>query len=86
MSAAPALLWTGGWDSTFRLLWLVLVEQRPVQPVYLIDACRGSTGMELRAMAAIRREVARQHPEAAARLLPVHIADIADLPANTVVR
>jgi hypothetical protein len=80
------LLWTGGWDSTFRLLWLVLVEQRPVQPIYLIDASRNSIGMELRAMSMIRRQLAEQHPEAMARLRSVQIADIADLPPDSSIR
>lgn len=48
------LLWTGGWDSTFRLLQLTLVEQRTVQPIYVIDPERRSLGHELRAMVAIR--------------------------------
>jgi 7-cyano-7-deazaguanine synthase len=48
------LLWTGGWDSTFRLLQLALVEGRPVQPHYVIDLDRLSTPYELRAMDAIR--------------------------------
>jgi hypothetical protein len=80
MTTAPVqLLWTGGWDSTFRLLCLVLVEQRQVQPIYLIDASRKSTGMELRTMAALRRELVRRQPETAARLLPTRFADISDL-------
>ncbi|MCV2490722.1 hypothetical protein OF117_15285 [Geodermatophilus sp. YIM 151500] len=48
------LLWTGGWDSTFRLLQLLLVERRAVQPIYVVDPGRRSTRHELRAMAAIR--------------------------------
>ena len=54
-SVKPAqLLWTGGWDSTFRLLQLALVEKRPVQPLYVIDVERRSTVHELRAMDRIR--------------------------------
>ncbi len=36
-NAAVPLLWTGGWDSTFRLLHLVIVEGHAVQPYYMID-------------------------------------------------
>lgn len=33
LDVAPVpLLWTGGWDSTFRLLVAVLIERRTVQP------------------------------------------------------
>ena len=35
---ATPLLWTGGWDSTFRLLSLLLREQREVQPYYILDS------------------------------------------------
>src|SRR5690606_13578695 len=38
-SATPPvnLLWTGGWDSTFRLLSLVVQQHRCVQPYYVLD-------------------------------------------------
>lgn len=29
------LLWTGGFDSTWRLLHLVMIQQKPVTPIYL---------------------------------------------------
>ena len=29
------LLWTGGWDSTYRLLDLLLVQKQHVQPYYV---------------------------------------------------
>lgn len=48
------LLWTGGWDSSFRLMQLLLIEQRPVQPIYVVDADRKSTLFEMRAMETIR--------------------------------
>lgn len=54
MTSPVHLLWTGGWDSTFRLLQLLLVERRPVRPIYLIDPGRDSTLLEIRAMEAIR--------------------------------
>ena len=34
---AVKLLWTGGWDSTFRLLQLLLLYEKKVQPYYIID-------------------------------------------------
>ena len=37
------ILWTGGWDSTFQLLSLLLLHGRKVTPYYLIDAERLST-------------------------------------------
>ncbi|MCZ2836024.1 hypothetical protein [Modestobacter sp. VKM Ac-2985] len=49
------LLWTGGWDSTFRLLQLTLIEKRPAQPIYVIDVGRNSLRNEMLAMQAIRK-------------------------------
>jgi hypothetical protein len=57
MASPVQLLWTGGWDSSFRLLHALLVEGRPVRPIYLIDPGRDSTLLEVRAMEAIRRGV-----------------------------
>jgi hypothetical protein len=54
------LLWTGGWDSTYRLLDLVVSHGRCVQPHYVTDPRRRSTSHELAAMDAIRTEVARR--------------------------
>jgi hypothetical protein len=55
-----SLLWTGGWDSTFRLLQLLFVENLPVQTTYIIDLQRRSTHRELEAMAGIRGEILRR--------------------------
>jgi hypothetical protein len=68
--ASPVLLlWTGGWDSTFRLLTILLVEGRAVQPFYVIDRMdkRPAVPAEREAMRRIRQEVLHRHPEAAAR-------------------
>jgi hypothetical protein len=78
------LLWTGGWDSTYRLLELVLVHGREVQPHYLIDTNRASLGVELRAMRRIKSRLFEQHPEARKLLRPVcyrEVGDIAPYPA-----
>lgn len=66
------LLWTGGWDSTFRLLQLLLVEGRGVQPYYVLDDLkyRPAVPAEQRAMRQIRERLGERHPQAAARLEP----------------
>lgn len=53
------LLWTGGWDSTYRLLDLVLRQGREVCPHYIVDPDRPGTLHELQAMRAIRHRVAK---------------------------
>jgi hypothetical protein len=66
------LLWTGGWDSTFRLLQLLLVEGRDVQPYYVLDHLkyRPAVPAEQRAMRQIRDLLGERYPDAAARLAP----------------
>jgi hypothetical protein len=81
-SEAVSLLWTSGWDSTYRLLYLLLVRKQPVQPYYLIDPDRLSTGVELQTMKRIKARLASLHPEAKALLRPVIFSDIYDLAAN----
>lgn len=73
------VLWTGGWDSTFRLLDLVLVRECQVQPYYLVDAERPSTEAELRAMTEIRRQLDKINPDAGRRLLPLKSAEVVSI-------
>jgi hypothetical protein len=73
------LLWTGGWDSTFRLLYSVFVEKRSVQPFYIIDTGRPSTLHELRAMHVIREEIAKRNPQLADLIKPTIIVSVHDI-------
>ncbi len=58
------LLWTSGWDSTFRLLQLVFVQKRSVQPYYMANYGRLSTSVELRQMDRIREAIASKDTSA----------------------
>ncbi|MCV2490723.1 hypothetical protein OF117_15290 [Geodermatophilus sp. YIM 151500] len=73
------LLWTGGWDSTFRLLQLLLVEGRPVQPVYVLNSARSSTPYELRAIGTVRAQVLPRLSDAAL-LAPTRVVVGSDHP------
>ena len=64
------LLWTGGWDSTFRLLYLLLAEGKVVQPHYVVTS-QACTGKEINTINDIRREVLRRYPEVEESFLPV---------------
>ncbi len=68
------LLWTGGFDSTFRLLQLVLLKRKQVQPYYIIDHERKSTGYELKAMEAVKEDLFKKHPQTKPLLLPTRIS------------
>lgn len=73
------ILWTGGWDSTYRVLDLVLQQQRTVQPWYLVHEPRGGLGHEVTAMRNIRRAVAARSAEAAARIRPTRYVGVDEL-------
>ena len=55
------LLYSGGWDGTFRLLQLAQYDIE-IQPVYVIDKDRGSTEYECRAMKTIIEEAGKRFP------------------------
>jgi hypothetical protein len=77
LDLAPVrLLWTRGWDSTFRLLAALLIERRAVRPFYMVDGLRHRPGVpeERQAMRRIRQLIAHWHPEAAPHLLPTSTA------------
>ena len=74
--AAVKLLWTGGWDSTYQLLRLLLMQARPVVPYYLMDTSRASTQTELRTMEAIRARLCESFPHVRELLHPVRIFEV----------
>lgn len=74
------VLWTGGWDSTFRVLELSLHYGAVVQPYYLIDVNRRSTLRELQAISEIRKSIEEESATAADRILPTKIAHSDELP------
>lgn len=56
IKAVVDLLWTGGWDSTFRMLQLS-IKDVIVQPHYLIDDSRRSQSFELDAIRSITEDI-----------------------------
>jgi len=76
------LLWTGGWDSTFQLLQLLILDRRQVTPVYLIDAERRSTGVEIRTMKRIKQRVLDEFPFARELLRPTRFFAVDDIPPD----
>ena len=64
------LLWTGGWDSSFRLIHLMHHSEAVVQPWYIIDERRNSIGREVHAMRAIREALVERNPAFGPRMLP----------------
>src|SRR3982750_1912474 len=73
------LLWTGGWDSTFQLLRLLLLHRRRVVPFYLVDPTRPSTPVELATMQRIRDRLAAHDPQAIGLLAPLRCFEVTEL-------
>jgi len=67
---AQNLLWTSGWDSTFRLLYLIFIEKKTVQPIYIVDESRRSLNKELQAIDCILKIIEKKHPNATKLVLP----------------
>ena len=71
------ILWTGGLDSTYRVLEL---SRLPViiKPYYIWDKTRGSIKQELNAMKKISHDIA-VNPATKAKLLPVNVVMDSDI-------
>lgn len=80
------LLWTGGWDSTYRLLVLLLVHRLPVRPSYLRDPHRPSMPIELDTMARLRDALCERHPHTRALLLPTRVVTVPEAPPDDDIR
>jgi len=78
-SSPVELLWTGGWDSTFRLLTLLLDHRVAVQPTYVADPTRSSSPIEQRTMTRIRTALFEHHPHTRDLLRPTHVVSMSDI-------
>jgi hypothetical protein len=74
-----SIFWTGGWDSTYRVLDALLSENLTVHPYYIVDPTRQSVANEITAMTRIRHHFRVNFPVQANRLMPtemIHLEDI----------
>ena len=76
------IFWTGGWDSTFRLLQLLIIEEKVVQPHFVVRA-QPSVGYEINTMINIRRQIFRRYPGLRDMLLPTKYIDIREIDKDT---
>jgi hypothetical protein len=76
------LLFTGGYDSSFRLLEATIVENLVVQPHYIIDHRRRSKHLELRTMAKILTLLEKKFPEARKNVLETIFTHRKDIPKS----
>ena len=53
------VLWTSGWESTYRVVDLILNKKEEVQPYYILDNKRVSSKVEINTMKKIKRKIGR---------------------------
>ncbi|MCM3722100.1 hypothetical protein [Solibacillus isronensis] len=74
------ILWTGGWDSTYRIVELSR-QLCTVQPIYVYGDGRHSEQFEIKAMRKILLELSRRK-ETRATILPIEFIDKKSIPSN----
>ena len=82
MADAPPVhhvMWTSGWDSTYRVADLVLVHGRTVQPWYVVDPDRRTAHTELDHIRRIRARLAAIDPSTVNRLRPTAVRRVSDI-------
>jgi hypothetical protein len=81
---AVKIFWTGGWDSTFRVLQLVIVFKKRVQPYYI--QLEDGREAEVKARNQIQQKLFDLYPETRERLLPTIQEKINDIPGDEAIR
>jgi len=78
-ASAVNIFWTGGWDSTLRLINLVVFQRREVHPFYLIDTERKSFPMEIRTIKKLKEEIFARYPHTDSLILPTCYVELSDI-------
>lgn len=81
-SLSDVTLWTGGWDSTYRVLQRALLDKTAVHPCYVVDRDRRSTGKEVDTMSGLFRTLKSHHPDAFARIEPPRYVALQAIPPH----
>ena len=74
------VLWTGGWDSTYRIVELSRTEIN-ILPIYCCDPERESTTEEKKVMLRILEALSARE-ETKAHFYPIQFIDVAAIPEN----
>ncbi|MDO4803445.1 MAG: hypothetical protein Q4A32_01330 [Lachnospiraceae bacterium] len=74
------ILWTGGWDSTYRIVELSMRDVL-IQPVYVEDEGRKSVPYERKAMKEVVK-LLESKPATKATFLPVKVVKLTDIPED----
>ena len=81
MEKVNNVLWTGGWDSTFRVIQLYRLGAI-IQPIYVLDYNRISSKKELEVVNTLVNEIPLRFEQAKGNILPLTIIKRQDIPYN----
>lgn len=76
------VLWTGGWDSTYRVVELLRRTEARVVPHYIRFDERPSQVNELATMERVREQLAGRDPSYAERVAPLQVSDYTEIPED----
>ena len=76
------IFWSGGWDSTFRILTLLSETDLAIQPYYVIDPERPSAAIELETIYFLRDQMQRYLGLDSSRLLPMETIAMDAIPED----
>lgn len=81
MSETKNVLWTGGWDSTFRVIQL-FNRGICLQPIYVIDKNRASTSKEIETIEILSRKIEENFSSSKGKILPLKLIKRENIPFN----
>ena len=81
MSDSKNVLWTGGWDSTFRIIQLYK-RGLTLQPIYVIDSGRKSTQKEIETIQLLTELISSKFNESEGKILPLELIEKKSIPKN----
>ncbi|QRM89682.1 hypothetical protein FG167_10755 [Lacinutrix sp. WUR7] len=81
MNKTKNVLWTGGWDSTFRVIQL-FNRGLTIQPLYVIDSGRPSRFKEIETIHLLTKQIHERFSNSKGEILPVKLIPRKDIPSN----
>lgn len=85
MSDSKNILWTGGWDSTYRVIQLYRLGAK-IQPIYVLDNNRISFKKELEVITNLSNEIPASFNQSKGEILPLTIINKKDIPSSLFIK
>ena len=85
MSKTAKVLWTSGWDSTFRVIDLYK-KGATIQPIYVFDDNRASSQKELETITLLTTLIEGRYKNSGGKLLDLKVIKRKDIPKNAILK